>query len=84
MLLAQAECDVSVSRLPGLETFLNFLVVLVSVSENLVSEKSLGISIKKFGLGKKVLISVTENLVSKKKLQRKVGQKLLEAVCRGP
>ena len=34
-----AECDVSVSRLPGLETFANFLVVSVSVSENLVSEK---------------------------------------------
>ena len=34
-----AECDISVSRLPGLETFANFLVVSVSASENLVSKK---------------------------------------------
>ena len=73
-----AECDISVSRLPGLETFANFLVVSVSVSENmvskkkvsvsvsenLVSEKSLGIGIDKFGLVRKVSVSVSENLVS--------------------
>ena len=59
------KCDVSVSRLPGLETFANFLVVSVSVSKKLVSEKSLCIGIEnlvslkkswygigKFGLGK--------------------------------
>ena len=49
-----SECDVSVSRLSGLETFANFLVVSVSVSENLVSEK-------------KVSVSVSKNLVSWKK-----------------
>ena len=66
------KCDVSVSRLPGLETFANFLVVSVSVSENfvslLVSEKSLCIGINKFGLVRKVSVSVLENLVSKKSL----------------
>ena len=70
-----AECDVSVSRLPGLETFANFLVVSVSVSENLVSKKksryryrkiwsrkkSLVIGIDKFGLVIKVSVSVSEN-----------------------
>ena len=84
-----AECDVSVSRLPGLETFANFLIVSVSVSENLVSEKksryryrkiwsrkkSLGFGIGKFGLVRKVSVSVSKNLVSEKKLQRKSGQK---------
>ena len=45
--------------------FCHFLVV--SVSESLVSEKSFGIGIGKFGLGKKVLVSVSENLVSEKK-----------------
>ena len=73
------ECDISVSRLPGLETFANFLVV--SVSENMVSKKksryryrkiwsrkkSLGIGIDKFGLVRKVSVSVSENLVSEKK-----------------
>ena len=77
-----AECDISVSRLPGLETFANFLVVSVSVSENmvskkkvsvsvsenLVSEKSLGIGIDKFGLVRKVSVLVSENLVSEKSL----------------
>ena len=38
-LISGPECDVSVSRLPGLETFAIFLIVSVSVSENLVSEK---------------------------------------------
>ena len=70
-----------VSRLPGLETFAHFLVVSVSVSENLVSDiksryryrkiwsrkKSLGIGIDKFGLVRKVSVSVSENLVSEKK-----------------
>merc|ERR1712105_171866 len=79
--LLNSECDISVSRLPGLETFANFLVVSVSVSENLVSEKksrywyrkiwsrkkSLGIGIDKFGLVGKVSVSVSENLVSEKK-----------------
>ena len=34
-----AEIDISVSKLLGFETVANFLSVLVSVSENLVSEK---------------------------------------------
>ena len=76
-----SECDILVSRLPGLETFAHFLVVSVSVSENLVSDiksryryrkiwsrkKSLGIGIDKFGLVRKVSVSVSENLVSEKK-----------------
>ena len=53
----------------GLETFANFWRVLVSVSENLVSEKSLGFGFRKFGLGKKVSVSVLENLVSDKKFR---------------
>ena len=36
----------------GLETFAKFLRVSVSVSKNLVSEKSLGLGFGKFGLGK--------------------------------
>ena len=62
--------------------------VSVSVSENLVSEKSLSNGIDKFGLIRKVSVSVSENLVSEKslgivlrkfglgkKLQRNNGQK---------
>ena len=37
----------------GLETFANFQRVSVSVSENLVLEKSLGFGFGEFGLGKK-------------------------------
>ena len=48
----------------GRETFANFW--RVSVSENLVLEKSLGFDFRKFGLGKKV--SISENLVSEKSL----------------
>ena len=35
----ESEIDISVSKLLGVETFANFLRVLVSVSENLVSER---------------------------------------------
>ena len=55
------EIDISVSKLLGFETFANFLKgfgefgfgqkVSVSVSENLVSEKSLGFGFGKVGLG---------------------------------
>ena len=48
---SQTEFDISVSRLPGLETFAIFLVVSVSVSENLVSLKKSRSGIRKFGLG---------------------------------
>ena len=44
----------------GLETFANFWRVSVSVSENLVSEKSIGFDFGEFGLGKKVSVSVSE------------------------
>ena len=50
----------------GLETFAKFLRVSVSVSKNLVSEKSLGFSFGKNWSRKKV--SVSENLVSEKSL----------------
>ena len=46
----------------GLETFANFL--RVSVSENLVSERSIGFG--KFGLRKKVSFLVSKHLVSEK------------------
>ena len=59
------EIDFSVSKLLGFETFANFLRVSVSVSENLVLERSLGFGFGKLHLEKKV--SVSENLVSKKK-----------------
>ena len=50
--LHQPEIDISVSKLLGFETFAKSLRVSVSVSENLVSEKSLGLGFGKFGLGK--------------------------------
>ena len=40
--------------------------VWVSVSENLVSQKGIGFSFGKFGLGKKVSLSLSENLESEK------------------
>ena len=43
-----AEIDISVSKLLGFKTFANLL--RVSVSENLVLEKSLGFGFGKFGL----------------------------------
>ena len=46
----------------GLETFANFLMISVSVSKNLVSEK-------------KVSVSVSENLVSEKKSQYRLWSK---------
>ena len=66
--LSPAKIDISVLKLLGLKTFANFLRVSVSVSENLVSEKSLGIGFGIFGIGKKVSVSVSENLVSEKSL----------------
>ena len=83
-----AECDISVSIFSRLKTFANFLVVSVSVSENLVSDiksryryrkiwsrkKSLGIGIDKFGLVRKVSVLVSENLVSEKSLVISIKQ----------
>ena len=58
----------------GIEKFGLGKKVLVSVSKNLVSEKSLGFGIGKFSFGKKVLVSVSKNLISENKLLRKSGQ----------
>ena len=63
----RAEIDISDSKLLGFETcaiFLGFGLKTfanfwrVSVSENLVPEKSLGFGFEKFGIGKKVSVSV--------------------------
>ena len=53
----------------GLETFAKFLRVSVSVSKNLVPEKSLGFGFGKFGLGRKVSVSVSEKFGLRKKSQ---------------
>ena len=60
---SRAEIDISVSKLLGFETFANVLRVSVSVSENLVSEKSLGFGFGKFGIVKKVLVSVSVKIL---------------------
>ena len=68
----------------GLETFAKFFRVSVSVSEELVSEKSLGFGI--FGLGKKVSVLVLENLVSEKKSRfwfRRIWSKKSISFCFG-
>ena len=57
-----AEIDISASKLLGFETFAKSW--RVSVSENLVSEKSLGFSFEKIWSRKKVSVSVSEKLVS--------------------
>ena len=50
-MMSQAEIDILVSKLLGFETFANLLRVSFSVSENLVSEKSLGIGFgQNFGI----------------------------------
>ena len=59
------EIDISVSKLLSFETVAKSLRVSVSVSENLVSEKSLGFGFEKIWSRKKV--SVSENLVSENK-----------------
>ena len=59
------EIDISVLKLLGFETFAKSL--RVSVSENLVSEKSLGFGFEKIWSRKKVSVSVSENLVSENK-----------------
>ena len=66
----EAEIDISVSKLLGFETFAKSL--RVSVSENLVSEKSLGF--EKIWSQKRVSVSVSENLVSEKKKSKQQEQ----------
>ena len=55
-----AEIDTSVSKLLSLKIFAN--VLRVSVSENLVSEKSLGFGFGKLGLGKEKIKVTRKNL----------------------
>ena len=54
--------------------------VLVSVSENLVLEKSFGL--RKFGLGQKVSVLVLENLVSEKKNQNNKKESKPKKQCK--
>ena len=58
----------------GLETFAKFLRVSVSVSKNLVSEKSLGFGFGIFGLGKKYWFRFRKNFVSEKSFGICFGQ----------
>ena len=50
--MCNVEIDISVLKLLGFKTFANFFRVSVSVSENLVSKKSLYFGFGKFGLEK--------------------------------
>ena len=59
-----------VSRLLAMETFLNFLRVLFSVSKILVSKKSLSIGLENIWSQKNVSVSVSKNFCSKKSQQR--------------
>ena len=61
------EIDISISKLLGFATFAKSLRVSVSVSKNLVSEKSLGFGFEKIWSRKKVSVSVLENLDLEKK-----------------
>ena len=61
----------------GLETFANFFMISVSVSKNLVSEKSIGFGFGKFGIGKEVSVSVSEFLVSEKKYRFRFRKNLV-------
>ena len=56
---SEAECDISVSKLLGFETFPFFLMVSVSVSKNFGFEKSIGIGFEKKWYQKKVSDSVS-------------------------
>ena len=69
------EIDISVSKLLGFETFAKFLRVsknLVSVSETLVSKKSLSFGFGKFGLGKSLGFRFAEFGLGKKYWFRKI------------
>ena len=58
----------------GLETFANFWRVSISVSENLVLEKSMCFGFRKFGLGKKSLFRFWKIWYRKKSLGIGFGQ----------
>ena len=61
-----AECDISVSKLLGFETFL--IILMVSVSIFFGIEKSIGIGFENFWYQKKYRYRFRKNLVSKKVL----------------
>ena len=63
----QSEIDNSVLKLLSFKTFDNFLRVLVSVLENLVSKKMYQFQFLKIWSRKKVSVSVSENLLWEKK-----------------
>ena len=67
----------------GPETFANFWRVPVSVSENLISEKSLGFGFGKFGLGKKYQFRLWENLVSESVLVKVLVRHLVPTGSQG-
>jgi len=60
------ECDISVSKLLGFETFPFFLMVSVSVSKIFGIEKSIGIGFEKIWYRKKVSVSVSKHFVLRK------------------
>ena len=64
--MCKAECDISVSKLLGFETFPMVLMVSVSDSKNFGIEKSIGIGFEKFWYRKKYRYRFRKNLVSKK------------------
>ena len=55
-----AECDVSILKLPGFETFPIFGIVSDLVSKKIGIEKSIGFGIRKKLVSKKVLDSISE------------------------
>ena len=63
-----AECDISVSKLLGFETFPFFLMVSVSVSEIFGIEKSIGIGFEKNWYRKKYRYRYRKKLVSEKSI----------------
>ena len=64
--IISTECDISVSKLLGFETFPFFLMVSVSVSKNFGIEKSIGIGFDKFWYRKKYRYRFRKFLVSDK------------------
>ena len=54
-----SEIDISVSKLLGFETFANVFRVLVSVSENMVSEKKFQFQFRKIWSREKASVSVS-------------------------
>ena len=72
-----SECDVSVSKLLGFETFPIFGIVSDSVSEKFNIEKSIGFGIGKNLVSKKVSDSVSEKFGIEKKYWTRYQKNLL-------